>query len=102
MFFSSLPREVYDQLTPEGQHRAREIVALPGESIDTSIKDNITLIFQDVLDCYKRMGVTDEMIEQAKQRGEYYAEKEGTPRRDFYKRRGNREAGRKQATKDEL
>jgi len=95
----SLPREVYDTLSPEGQHRAREIVALPGEEIDTSMQDDSTLIWHDVIDCYRKMGVTNEEIEEAKRNGLYYAEKEGAPRRDFYGRRKNQQTN---AVKDEL
>ena len=82
----SMPQEIYDTLTPFGKKICKDIVAPPGVNIDTSMHDDVIYVFDDVIECYRKMGITDGYIEQLKSTGGYYEPYEGTNRFDFYGR----------------
>jgi len=84
----SMPRDVYDTLSPFGKHICREVVAEPGEEVDASLKDDVILLYSDVMPCYKRLGLTDEDIETFRKNGQVYDYEltQGTTREGFYRR----------------
>jgi ectoine hydroxylase-related dioxygenase (phytanoyl-CoA dioxygenase family) len=68
---TSMPREIYDQLSDFGQKLCREVVAAPGEVIDTGPRPNPYLLYKNHKECYKKMGLTDADLEEYREKGIY-------------------------------
>ena len=64
--------QVYSTLTPFGQRLCREIVAEPGQVLDTAVPDDVVILQSDAHECYKKMGLTEEQINEYKKRGKYF------------------------------
>ncbi len=97
----SLPREVYNNLTTFGKKICREVVAQPGEEIDAHLKEDVVSLYSEVMPCYYHMGLTDELIEELRQKGAVYdyEKTQGTVRQEFY---GRKNSTSSQLHKDEL
>ena len=82
-------------------------MAAPGEAIETSVKDKPYLLYSNHRECYKKMGLSDQDLEEYAAQGVYIPSLRHVPgfkfeeQSSFYKRKKESNV-RVQSDKDEL
>ena len=95
------PSQIYDQLSDFGQKLCREVVAAPGEVIDTGPRPNPYLLYKNHKECYKKMGLTDADLEEYREKG-IYLESIRTVRNVKFDQEASFYQRKKKPVKDEL
>ena len=85
----SMPREIYSKLSPFAQKLCREVVFDPEDKIEVGLMDDVTLLQGDIIPCYRKMGLTEDEINEYIKSGRYFSIKHGSSdiiREGFYGR----------------